>query len=313
MAFLQHHVLGVFGGVEIGHGDPFAAELAVEPRLGDATHQIVVLVAIGDEVADGADLEAVLGGERQQVGQPRHAAIVVHDLADHPRRVEPRQPRHIDRRLGMPGADQHAAVLRHQRKDVPRRGDMLGALGRVDGDRDGARAVGGGNPGGDALARLDRHGERGVVAGAVVLRHQRQTELLDPLRRQRQADQPAAVARHEVDRRRRRHLRGHDEVALVLAVLVVDQDEHPAVLRLVDDLLDRSHDARRMPPRDVGFELAERVRGRIPISVIEAAQRIGVEASGAGEARAGFAAIGDEGADTVDQGGGHGEGLDIAM
>ena len=54
---------------------------------------------------------------------------------------------------------------------------------------------------------------------------------------QRQADQAAAVLGHEVDRVGRRHLRGDDEVALILAVLVVDQDEHAAVARLVDDLL----------------------------------------------------------------------------
>jgi hypothetical protein len=62
-------------------------------------------------------------------------------------------------------------------------------------------------------------------------------ELLDPLLGQRQADQAAAVLGHEVDRVGRRHLRGDDEVALILAVLVVDQDEHPAVARLVDDRL----------------------------------------------------------------------------
>ena len=62
------------------------------------------------------------------------------------------------------------------------------------------------------------------------------------LPRQREADQAAAVLGHEVDRLGRRHLRRDDEVALVLAVLVVDQDEHAAVARLLDDLLDRRCD-----------------------------------------------------------------------
>ena len=51
--------------------------------------------------------------------------------------------------------------------------------------------------------------------------------------------EPAPVRRHEVDRVRRAHLRRDDEVALVLAVLVVDEDEHPPVARVLDDLLDR--------------------------------------------------------------------------
>ena len=32
---------------------------------------------------------------------------------------------------------------------------------------------------------------------------------------------------------------GNDQVALVLAVLVIDQDEHAAIARLLDDFLDR--------------------------------------------------------------------------
>ena len=42
---------------------------------------------------------------------------------------------------------------------------------------------------------------------------------------------------HEVDRVRRGELRRDDEVALVLAVLVVDQDEHAAVARFLDQFL----------------------------------------------------------------------------
>ena len=107
----------------------------------------------------------------------------------------------------------------------------------IDRDRDGARAVGGGDAGGDALARLDRDGERGLVPRAVVRAHQRQAELLDALAGQRQADQAARVAGHEVDRVGRGELRRDDQVALVLPVLVVDQDEHAAVARFLDQLL----------------------------------------------------------------------------
>ena len=154
--------------------------------------------------------------------------------------IEPGEPGDVDRRLGMAGADQHAAVARDQRKDVARRDDMLGALGGVDRDRDGAGAVGGGNAGGDALARLDRGGEGGFEPGAVGPAHRLQAELVDPLLGERQADQAAAVLGHEVDRVGRRHLGGDDEIALILPVLVVDQDEHAAVARLVDDLPRRS-------------------------------------------------------------------------
>ena len=165
---------------------------------------------------------------------------------------------------------------------------------------DGAGAVGGGNAGGDALARLDRDGEGGFVAGAVVPAHQVEAELLDALAGQRQADQAAAVRGHEVDRIGRRHLRRNDQVALVLAVLVVDQDVHAAVARLVDDLLDRDEHRAVVVGEQEAFELAERIGGGVPARLGAIAQGVGVEPGGAGEAGPGHAAVGDEGADLVD-------------
>ena len=57
---------------------------------------------------------------------------------------------------------------------------------------------------------------------------------------QRQADQPAAVGGHEVDRLGGRELRGHHQVALVLAILAVADDDHAATADLLDRLLDAS-------------------------------------------------------------------------
>ena len=90
----------------------------------------------------------------------------------------------------------------------------------------------------------------------VVLRHQREAELLDPLAGQRQANQAARVLGHEVDGLGRRPLRGNDEVALVLAILVVDQDEHPALAGFLDDVLGRRLDLTEGDPPSVLFERA---------------------------------------------------------
>ena len=76
-----------------------------------------------------------------------------------------------------------------------------------------------------------------LVARAVVLRHQLEAELLDPLAGQRQADQAARVLGHEVDRLGGRPLSRDDQVAFVLAILVIDQDEHPAFAGFLDDVL----------------------------------------------------------------------------
>ena len=46
---------------------------------------VVLLQAVGDEVADGADLEAVDRGELHQIVEPGHGAVLAHHLADHAR------------------------------------------------------------------------------------------------------------------------------------------------------------------------------------------------------------------------------------
>jgi hypothetical protein len=70
-----------------------------------------------------------------------------------------------------------------------------------------------------------------VDSGAVLLKR------LYPLAGERQADQPAPVHGHEVDRLGGRLLGGDDQVALVLAVLVIDQDDHAAGGDVGDDFL----------------------------------------------------------------------------
>ena len=64
-------------------------------------------------------------------------------------------------------------------------------------------------------------------------------ELLAALAGQAEADQPARVGRHEVDGLRRRELRRADEIALVLALGIVDDDHHLPVPDVLDGLLDR--------------------------------------------------------------------------
>ncbi len=211
--------------------------------LEPALDEMVVAAAIGDEIGDGGDLEAVELGEADEVRATRHGAVVVHDLADDAGRVEPGETRDVDRRLGMAGAHQHAAVARHQRKDVPgrhddRSGPLLGSI-----------AV--------AMVRARSGAEMPVVTPS-----RASIETVKAVRRreafccgmsgslscstrclgQGEADQAAAVLGHEVDDFRRRHLRRDDEIALVLAILVVDENEHPAVARFLDHVLDRRDD-----------------------------------------------------------------------
>ena len=70
------------------------------------------------------------------------------------------------------------------------------------------------------------------------LRHRRQLQPLAMLARQRQADQAAAESGHEVDRLRRHVLGREHEIAFVLAIFFVDQDDHAARGEVGNELRD---------------------------------------------------------------------------
>ena len=109
--------------------------------------------------------------------------------------------------------------------------------------RDGARAIGGRDAGRDALARLDRLREGGAIARTVESDHRLELQLAGAGAGQRQTNQSAAVARHEVYGIGRRHLRGNDQVTLVLALLGVDEHDHAAIAHVLQDLRDRGQTA----------------------------------------------------------------------
>ena len=236
--FDQGQVLGVLGLVNVDDGPEPAAGDGIELKLEPALDDGVVTPPVGDEIGDGGDFHAVTLGERRQVREPGHGAVVVHDLADHARRVEAGEAGDVDRRFRMARADEHTPVARHQGEHVAGGDDIVLALRRVDGDRHGPRPVGRGNSCGNPLASVDRDGEGGLVTGQILACHQRQAELPHPLARQRQADQASAVLGHEVDRLGTRQLGRDQQVSLVLALLLVHKDHHLALPGVLENLFD---------------------------------------------------------------------------
>jgi hypothetical protein len=99
-------------------------------------------------------------------------------------------------------------------------------------------AVGRGNSGRDVFGRVDRHRKGGAEGRSVFGHHHVQPQVLHPFFSQGQADQTAAETRHEVDRVRRDHFRRHAEIAFVLPVFVIHQDDHPAAADLVNCFFD---------------------------------------------------------------------------
>ena len=76
------------------------------------------------------------------------------------------------------------------------------------------------------------------MAFAVVEHHALDAELLESLRRGGNADEAAAEPGHEVDRLGRRLLGGHNQVALVFAIGVIDDDNHFAARDVAQHRLD---------------------------------------------------------------------------
>ena len=132
----------------------------------------------------------------------------------------------IDAGLGMSRASQNTARLSHQREYVARLRQVVGTGVGCHCCADGMRPVIGGDAGRDAFSRFDGYREIGCISGLVLVHHQRQSQLSAALPCQRQADQAAAEAGHEVDVFGTHFGGGHHQVALVLAVCVVHQHDH---------------------------------------------------------------------------------------
>jgi hypothetical protein len=192
-----------------------------------------------DQVGNGADLQAMFGGKELQVGQARHGAVILHDLADHGAGGAARHGGQVAARFGVAGTNQHTAVRRLQREDMAGLNQVRGLGIACDGCLHRAGAVRCGNAGRDALCGFDRHREGGAVEGAIACRHRGQSQVFAALARQRQTDESAAKAGHEVDGFRGDMVGSEHQIALVLSVFFVDEDHHAAGPHLGDDVFHR--------------------------------------------------------------------------
>jgi hypothetical protein len=75
------------------------------------------------------------------------------------------------------------------------------------------------------MAKIHRVGERGPLGLGVLPHHQRDVEFVETLADEWDADHPGGVANEEGDLVRCGELSRHDQVAFVLAVLVVHHDD----------------------------------------------------------------------------------------
>jgi hypothetical protein len=227
---VEQVLVGVGGEVAPWRGDA---------GLGDPAHELLALAAVADEVGDGDHHQAVLLGEALELGPAGHLhAVLGDDLAQHARRVEAGQAGQVDGGLGVAGPLQDTAVLGPQDVDVAGPVEVGGLGAGLDQRPDGRRPVGGRDPRAGAVAVVDGDGERRPLRLGVGRDHEGEVELVGPVLGDGGADEARRVFDEEGDLRRRGELGRHDEVALVLPVLVVDDDDDLPAADGGDGLLD---------------------------------------------------------------------------
>ena len=118
---------------------------------------------VADQIRRRDDLQAVVLGEVDQIGDPRHRPVFLHDFANNARRNQACDARKIHRSLGLAGADQHAAIASAQRKNMAGPREIAGLRFGIDGREDGLRPIVGGDSGGNISPRFDRNAERRAV------------------------------------------------------------------------------------------------------------------------------------------------------
>jgi hypothetical protein len=180
----------------------------------------------------------VLLGKGGKLGAAHHRAVVVHQFGKHADRCQAGEPAQIDASFRVTGAHQHAAFLRHQRKDVAGPHE-IGSPAIAVGERaHGIGALFRGYAGGETMADVDRDGECRAERRVVERHHRVEVQPARLLGRQRRADDARRIANDEGHLFRRAQARRDEQVAFVLAVVVVGHDEDFAAGKSGDRSLD---------------------------------------------------------------------------
>ena len=138
----------------------------------------------------------------------------------------------------MAGADEDAAVARAQREHVAGPHEVFGSGVGVHQDLNRAGAIRGRDASGDAGASFDTDSESSAKGSSVLANHGVEAEQVESNAIHGHADQSAGASGHEVDRVGGDELSGQGEIALVLAVFVIGDDQHLAVTERLDCLFD---------------------------------------------------------------------------
>src|SRR5687767_7810141 len=168
--------------------------------------------------------------------------VLVENLAYDTCRIEAGEASEIDCSLGVSDTLENTALARAQRWDMARSAQVGRNSGWIDGNLDRARPVLGADPRCHPESRrgVDAHSESSPVLLRIVLALLGKLKLVSAVAGKSEADPSACFPYHEVDQLRRDELSGADQVAFVLAILVVGDEDELARLDVSYCLLDSS-------------------------------------------------------------------------
>src|SRR5688572_15034440 len=214
-----------------------AGHLRRQARLRDPVHEPLGVQPVCDQLRHGDEREPVLGRVSREVVALHRRAVVVQDLTDHAGGVQPGEPGEIDRGLGMANALQHAPIAPPQRVHVPGAPEIAPDRCRIDRHLNRFRTVSRADARRHAEARggIDADRERRSKRVGVLDALWRKPELIDALASESETDH-AFRLQHRVDQRGRDELGGANEVAFVLAILVIGDDNELAGANVRDGL-----------------------------------------------------------------------------
>ena len=200
-------------------------------------HERFLLEAVGDEVADADDLQSVLASHLLQLGHAGHGAVFVQNLDEGCSRLQTREASQIDSSLGVSGTTQDALVLGIEGIDVSGTAEVGRLTGGVGQCTDGGSAVVSADACSAAFQQVHGDGEGCAEHAGVVLHLMFQFEFLGAADGDGCAEHAAAVAQHEVHLLGGYHLGSCDEVAFVLAVFIVHDDDELSLAEVGQRLL----------------------------------------------------------------------------
>ena len=207
-------------------------------KAGDPLDQLLARLPVGDEIGDRNALDLVLVGEGLDLRPDHHRAVVIGEFADDGDRRQAGELAEVDRGLGMAGAHEHAAILGDERKHVAGADEIARAHVAIGERAHGVRALLGRNAGRQPVADVDRDGEGGAERRVVDRHHRSEVQPPRVLAGQRHADDAAAIADDEGHLLGGAKRSGDDQVALVLAIVVVGDGDDLAASESLDGVCD---------------------------------------------------------------------------